>query len=361
MCDIFISYASDDRDRAEVLAGVLEDQGWLAWWDRKILPGDRFDQMIKEALDKAKCIIVLWSRKSVESEWVLDEAETGKIQGILVPILIETVEIPLGFKRIQAARLIDWDGETDHREFQKLLKAVRATLYPDEQEADENTNVELTTNELEAATKKRWLPRIADFIIKKHSLFSTTAVGMLILAVGILAVKHWPQRGDQSARLLLNGEPRVEAVLDSDFYNISFEFVRAQPVELGTIKFQVLSDTDYEGLILDLRASVGSRSGQVPESLKDIKEGGRSAGLVYRKDADNHTLTVTVSNPRVRLMIMEEKLLEEPVIWRNGVEGRAWYKSISALVLGLTLLSLLIFGVRFWALRPSRLRPPAQA
>jgi hypothetical protein len=36
MSDIFLKYASADRDRAQRIAAVLEDQGWSVWWDRTI-------------------------------------------------------------------------------------------------------------------------------------------------------------------------------------------------------------------------------------------------------------------------------------------------------------------------------------
>jgi len=44
MSDIFLSYASEDRDRVEPLAKALEDKGWPAWWDRRIPAGKQFPQ-----------------------------------------------------------------------------------------------------------------------------------------------------------------------------------------------------------------------------------------------------------------------------------------------------------------------------
>jgi len=128
MSDIFISYASEDRARAKVLAGALERQGWSVWWDRKIPPGRQFSQVIKEAIDEAKCIIVLWSKESVNSDWVQNEASEGARRKNLVPALIDDVEIPFEFRRIQAARLVDWKGRSPHPEFDTLLEAVRAIL-----------------------------------------------------------------------------------------------------------------------------------------------------------------------------------------------------------------------------------------
>jgi len=128
MSDIFISYASSDRGRAQLLADALTTQGWFVWWDRAIPPGKSFAKVIEAALDDAKCVIVLWSEASVSSEWVQTEAAEGARRQILVPALLEAVKIPLEFRRIQAANLSDWRGELSDPEFGKLLKSIRTCL-----------------------------------------------------------------------------------------------------------------------------------------------------------------------------------------------------------------------------------------
>ena len=47
MADIFLSYAREDRQKAESIARVLRDAGWSVWWDRSILPGSSFEQVIE--------------------------------------------------------------------------------------------------------------------------------------------------------------------------------------------------------------------------------------------------------------------------------------------------------------------------
>ena len=47
MSDIFISYSSADRAKAQQLARILEGEGWSVWWDRKILPGRSFDETVR--------------------------------------------------------------------------------------------------------------------------------------------------------------------------------------------------------------------------------------------------------------------------------------------------------------------------
>jgi hypothetical protein len=124
MADIFISYASSDRERARQLADNLARRGYSVWWDRTIPPGRVFDEVIQEALHTAKCVIVLWSAQSVRSNWVKTEAAEGSSVERLVPALIERVLPPIEFKRIQAADLTDWTGGEDHAEFRKLLASI---------------------------------------------------------------------------------------------------------------------------------------------------------------------------------------------------------------------------------------------
>ncbi|HEU5284393.1 MAG TPA: toll/interleukin-1 receptor domain-containing protein, partial [Burkholderiales bacterium] len=64
MADIFISYASPDRETARTLAERLGELGHSVWWDRTIPPGRQFDEVIQEALHAARCVIVLWSAQS---------------------------------------------------------------------------------------------------------------------------------------------------------------------------------------------------------------------------------------------------------------------------------------------------------
>src|SRR4029077_13640011 len=74
MADVFISYANQNRDTARLLAASLEACGWSVWWDRKIQPGQSFDQAIERELEFARSVIVLWSKDSISSEWVKNEA-----------------------------------------------------------------------------------------------------------------------------------------------------------------------------------------------------------------------------------------------------------------------------------------------
>lgn len=62
MADIFISYARADAAHVEPLAQALTEQGWSVWWDRSIIPGSTFDDVIEAELNAARCVIVVWSQ-----------------------------------------------------------------------------------------------------------------------------------------------------------------------------------------------------------------------------------------------------------------------------------------------------------
>lgn len=131
MSDVFLSYKSEDRPRAKIIAEALERYGCSVWLDQKIPPGKTYDEFIKGAIDSAKCVVVLWSKESVkpkEGKWVRTEATIGDRRGILVPVLIDDVEPPIAFMLTEAAKLIDWDGTLPNPEFDLLLNSVGEIL-----------------------------------------------------------------------------------------------------------------------------------------------------------------------------------------------------------------------------------------
>jgi hypothetical protein len=109
MADIFISYARHDEPRARQLAEALTARGWEVWWDLHITPGHVFSEVIQHQLEQAPCVIVLWSRASIASEYVRDEATVAKERGALVPALIDAVRPPLGFRQRQVVNLAAWE------------------------------------------------------------------------------------------------------------------------------------------------------------------------------------------------------------------------------------------------------------
>ena len=121
MTDIFLSYNEKDRAQARRVALMLESAGWTVWWDRRIPAGETWRSVLEDALENMRCMVVLWSSHSIESEWVCEEASEGRRLGKLIPIMIEAVRPPAGFREIQAADLTNWDGSREFEGMQMLL------------------------------------------------------------------------------------------------------------------------------------------------------------------------------------------------------------------------------------------------
>ena len=130
MGDIFLSYASEDRDRVRLVADGLTASGLSVWWDRHLPAGRTYIHEIGKALRAARCVVVLWSRASVESDWVLEEATDARSRKVLLPALIEDVHPPVGFATLHAVDLIHWDGSAQSPDFRKLLDDMARLLDP---------------------------------------------------------------------------------------------------------------------------------------------------------------------------------------------------------------------------------------
>ncbi len=132
MSDVFISYASADRDRANAVAAELQARGLSVWWDRAIPPGRQFDEVIEEALDAALCVALLWTETSAASHWVKTEGAEALRRGVLVPALLQAdVRIPLEFRRVQAANLSRWQPGQASPEFDQFFEAVLDVVRKD--------------------------------------------------------------------------------------------------------------------------------------------------------------------------------------------------------------------------------------
>jgi TIR domain/Interferon-induced transmembrane protein len=124
MADLFLSYAREDRDCAEALARALSSRGWSVWWDRRIPPGQSYSEVIERELSQARCVIVLWSRKSLDSQWVQNEAADAAERKRLVPVRIEDIRPPLEFRRLQTADLFNWKTGFGGAEFDACVASI---------------------------------------------------------------------------------------------------------------------------------------------------------------------------------------------------------------------------------------------
>ena len=203
MADIFVSYASGDRDRIKPLVEALEGEGFSVWWDRRIDMGASFHREIERELDAAKCVVVVWSEESVDSDWVHNEAQDGHDRGILVPAQVDDVKLPLAFRGAQTANLVGWPKSSGD------LDAFLASVGSCVGTATAAPSRDVTTPPV-ARKSPGW------------TLFAAAAAAVLALALGYMA---WERFGPAEGELTVShpaddpGAPRAIAVLP--FVNMS--------------------------------------------------------------------------------------------------------------------------------------------
>jgi len=172
MTDIFLSYAREDKDRVAPLAERLIAEGFDLWWDTRISSGAEFSKEIELQLNAAAVVVVAWSRASVESLWVADEASVGLTKGNLVPIRLDDVEPRLGFRQIQT---IDFSGSTpvsDDAGINALLDTLRQRLQPAE---SSEIRPQTGTDEFDLATLTITRPPPTPFIGREPERHAITA------------------------------------------------------------------------------------------------------------------------------------------------------------------------------------------
>jgi TolB-like protein len=125
---VFVSYARPDRQQVARLATALEAAGLNVWWDTLIEGGAAFAKSIETALDKCDAVLVCWSRGSVSSDWVLDEASRGRDLRKLVPVSLDGTEPPLGFRQYHAINLKHWHGAHTAPEIAEITRGVAAAV-----------------------------------------------------------------------------------------------------------------------------------------------------------------------------------------------------------------------------------------
>ena len=125
---IFISYSHEDKPIAKLVAEALRELGYEVFWDVKIPTGTTFDTYIYKELKGSNAVIVLWSKYSIHSDYVKEEADYAKTKSILVPLNVDGTHLPFGFSRLQATDISGWHGEARDLRWERVANSIEAIL-----------------------------------------------------------------------------------------------------------------------------------------------------------------------------------------------------------------------------------------
>jgi len=194
MQDVFISYARADAARVRPLVEALvATRGWSIWWDTALRPGEQFPAQIERAVEEARCVLVVWSPRSVTSQWVVAEVSEGWERGVLVPVMIDECEPPLPFRQTQAADLTRWRGGAGAPELLALVDSIERVLAA--QPAPQRDELEQREARVRAHRRRRTMRRVA---IGAAALLVAALAGWLWLVLGVhRSADHLAARADE--------------------------------------------------------------------------------------------------------------------------------------------------------------------
>ena len=130
LADIFLSYSRKDSSRADAVVQALKALGWSVWFDRYTPTAGKWVNIIESELERARCVVILWSDDAMESDWVRREGIAGLDRAVLVPVRIRESYIPDVFGSIQFADLTSWDGDRAAPAFTELVQSIRNQMLP---------------------------------------------------------------------------------------------------------------------------------------------------------------------------------------------------------------------------------------
>ncbi len=129
MPDIFVSYASADRDAAFRIVGFLEGQGIHCWVaPRDVAPGVEYGHAIINAIEQCKALVLVLSDQSNDSQFVRKEVERAVSKTkVVLPVRIREVT-PSGSLEfyISSAQWVDAWKTPMEQHLMPLVAAIKA-------------------------------------------------------------------------------------------------------------------------------------------------------------------------------------------------------------------------------------------
>lgn len=208
MATVFLSFANQDRDFAQLLRKDLTALGHEVWsFDEQLTPGERWQETIIARLKEVDAVVVVISETSSKSTWIHHELgaavayarERGR--PTIIPVVLGEVELPLQLAQFQAIFSTKADAEDVafklSEAFERLF-GIRLAKEEKQQEAQKNVEssaaiyIEKSLNELKIRelTYQRWA--YAWYSVAYITLLITVAFGVWRVLVTGPSTTAWP-------------------------------------------------------------------------------------------------------------------------------------------------------------------------
>jgi tetratricopeptide (TPR) repeat protein len=274
MASVFLSYDRDDSDKARSLAHSLETAGHEVWWDLHVRGGAQFSKVIEEALKAADVIVVLWSRNSVDSAWVRDEAAAGRDSGRLVPVTIDCTSPPLGFRQFQTIDMSASKSRARAAALKTLLQDIGAVATSSASSGAATSAREMLP---EQPRSRKW----------PSPLVLGAVAALLVIAGAIVLLRPWGAAPGNATVLVTAGH--ADGSSQSLARDLAVQLGGMPVMQSGVLRLVTSIDGQKPQLVLEATRLEDARSPGASLLLKNAPDG----ALVWSQDFDQGSRTAS--------------------------------------------------------------------
>jgi hypothetical protein len=126
---VFVSYSHKDAAVVGALVQALENRDISFRFDRDLAAGEAVQERLRQLLNDAGAVLVVWSRHSASSAAVIDEAGRARARNRLVPVSLTGMpDVPRPFQDLQTPDLSAWSGDPSDPRLDQLERALQDRL-----------------------------------------------------------------------------------------------------------------------------------------------------------------------------------------------------------------------------------------
>lgn len=133
--NVFISYSTEDKDAANAICHVLEENNIKCWIAPRDIPaGAQYGDLIDEAIKECQVVVVLFSETAAVSPWVTSEMNIAfEEQKVIIPFRLDNTPMK-GLNKVILIQKHWIDAYPDYKtKFNDLVDAVSCALGIDKQ------------------------------------------------------------------------------------------------------------------------------------------------------------------------------------------------------------------------------------
>jgi TIR domain len=136
---VFISYVRADIDRVRPLVDELAKRFNIFIDVSSLKPGTYWRAGIVEGLNRARCLLALYTKGLTDERVTLDEMDRVRDRKIILPVKLDSeAKIPFGYGGLQVCDLCDWQGGAEG--LSALFARINTFLAADRAEEEGQVN-----------------------------------------------------------------------------------------------------------------------------------------------------------------------------------------------------------------------------